>query len=306
MEHLNQVQRAVDYIEEHLEEDISVDAIAAVACFSRWHFQMIFSSAVGETLKDYIRKRRLSNALITLGAGDERILDIALNARFESQESFTRAFKNMFGINPGECRKLGPEHFMILNKPKITMDYLDHLYQGINMQPVFKTKSEFHVIGLGASFISILSPEKNNHLVIPKLWSQFTQRQSEIKSRISPYDYGICMPMTKDLKKSHPDECYYMACTEISDSNMTVPEGMNLKTIPAGEYAVFTHKGSLSKLDHTMNYIYGAWLSKSDRTLREAPDLELYDERFKPDSDDSEFDIYIPVVAKGINEKLSR
>jgi AraC family transcriptional regulator len=67
------------------------------------------------------------------------------------------------------------------------------------------------------------------------------------------------------------------------------------KVVPAGRYAVFTHKGKLDKLEHTMSYIYGSWLPKSGEELREAADLEIYDERFKFGSDDSELDIYIPV-----------
>lgn len=291
MEHLDQIQRAIDYIEDHLNDELSVEQIARVAAFSRWHFQIVFSSVIGETLKEYIRKRRLSLALISLSSTDQRIIEIAVNSGFDSQESFTRAFKNQFGLTPGDYRKNGAKDYMILHKPKITMEYLDHLYEGINMQPVFKKLPEFKVIGIGEKFISILSPEKNNHIVIPKLWDRYIPRRNEIKSRVGLIDFGVCMPAEN---KNHSDECFYMACAEVNDSEV-VPVGMIAKTIPAGEYAVFTHKGFLNKLDHTMNYIYGAWLPKSGRKLREAPDLELYDSRFNPSSEKSEFDIYIPI-----------
>lgn len=295
MEHLDQIQRAIDFIEDHMGSDLSVDEIAREAAFSRWHFQIIFSSVVGETVKEYIRKRRLSNSLSLLRSTDQRIIEISLEAGFDSQEAYTRAFKSQFGITPGEYRKNGAKDYMILHKPKITMAYLDHLYEGINMQPIFKRLPKFNVMGLGTNFISILSPEKNNHIVIPKLWDAYISRKDEIVNRVKPIDMGICMPVSNDSQKSHPDECFYLACTEVKDSK-NIPEGMIIKAIPSGEYAVFTHKGPLSKLDHTMNYIYGAWLPKSGRKLREAPDLELYDERFNPDSDQSEFDIYIPTT----------
>lgn len=294
MEHLDQIQRAIDFIEGNIGADLSVDDIAREAAFSRWHFQIIFSSVVGETVKEYIRKRRLSNSLMVLRSTDQRIIEISLDAGFDSQEAYTRAFKTQFGITPGEYRKNGAKDYMILHKPKITMAYLDHLYEGINMQPIFKKLPEFKVMGLGVNFISILSPEKNNHLVIPKLWDVFLSRKQEIVHRVHAADFGICMPLSNELQKSHPDECFYLACAEVNDVN-NVPTGMITKTVPPGEYAIFTHKGPLNKLDHTMNYIYGAWLPKSGRKLREAPDLELYDERFNPESDHSEFDIYIPV-----------
>lgn len=293
MEHLRQIQRAIDYIEDHLDQELAFDSIAKVAGFSKWHFQMVFSSAVGDTLKEYIRKRRLTAAVIALGTTESRILDIALTAGFESQEAFSRAFKQMFGKNPGECRRDGIQSVLSQSKPKITMAYLDHLYGGINMQPVFKVIEEKRVIGLGTKFISTLSPDNNNQSVIPALWDQYVPRGHEIKSRISWADMGVCFDPGQ--AKTHPDECFYIAGTEVKSTDV-VPVGMMTMTIPAGRYAIFTHKGSLQKLPMTMKYIYGSWLPKSGEKLREAPDLEIYDQRFKPDSEDSELDVYIPVI----------
>lgn len=293
MTHIEQVQRAIDYIEAHLNDGLDINDIAREAAFSRWHFQIVFSSMIGETVKEYIRKRRLSLSLKRLKNEDSRILDIALEAGFESQEAFSRAFKNQFGITPGDSRKEQFKKVMILQKPQITMEYLNHLYGGFNMEPVFKKLSEFKVVGLGDKFVSILSPEKNNHIVIPALWDNYLSRKNEIQKIVTDVDFGVCLPI-EDKHKSHPDECLYLACAEVQNFN-SVPDGMIIRVIPTGEYAVFTHVGQLDKLDHTMNYIYGSWLPKSGKKLREAPDLELYDSRFNPNSDKSEFDIYIPI-----------
>lgn len=294
MEHLHQVQRAIDFIEQHLEDDLDVGDIAKEAAFSRWHFQTVFGAMVGDSCKEYIRKRRLSEALNLLTQTDLRIIDVSLRSGFESQEAFTRAFKNFFGVTPGECRKLDAGEFKTLQKPKITMAYLDHLYRGVNMQPVFRSLPEFSVIGVGERFISILSPEKNNHIVIPKLWETFFQKENQIKSRAGLSNYGVCSPLTSDQFKEHPDEGFYMAATAVTDTQF-VPEGMTAQVIPQGEYAVFTHKGALKKLEHTINYIYGSWLPKSGRKLRLAPDLEIYDHRFSPNDEASEFEILIPI-----------
>ncbi len=292
MDHLRQMQRAIDYIEDHLDGDLSTDSIAKEAGFSKWHFQMVFYSAVGDTLKEYIRKRRLTGAMIAIGTTDKRILDVALDAGFESQESFTRAFKTMFGKNPGECRKEGIKSIMSLNKLKITMEYLDHLYRGINMEPVFKFIAEKKVIGMGTKFISALSPDNNNQVLIPALWQKYVPRRNEIQFAMGPEDIGVCL--NPKGEKSHPDECFYMACAEVKKIEK-IPEGMISMTLPEGEFAVFTHKGRVEKLGMTMKYIFGSWLPKSGKKLRDAPDLEIYDQRFKPDSEDSELDIYIPI-----------
>jgi len=294
MDHLVRVQRAIDFIEDHLKDDLPTDVIAKEACFSMWHFQKVFSAAVGESLKDYVRKRRLTSASVELCTSERRILDIAVDYQFESQESFTRAFKAMFGLNPGECRKQGIGSVRALNQPRITMEYLDHLYGGMTMQPKFIELQEKKVVGMGANFISILSPEKNNHVVLPKLWDEFLKRAAEISGRKGRFDIGLCEGISDESKKSHPDECFYMACAEV-DSFESVPEGMVTKVVPAGRYAVFTHKGKLDTFEHTMGYIFGSWLPKSGEELREAPDLEVYDERFCFGADNSEVDIYIPI-----------
>ena len=66
--------------------------------------------------------------------------------------------------------------------------------------------------------------------------------------------------------------------------------------IPASRYAVFTHRGLLINLPHTIKYIWGTWVTKGEYQHKNAPDFELYDERFDPHSESSEFDIYVPIV----------
>ena len=106
---------------------------------------------------------------------------------------------------------------------------------------------------------------------------------------------GCCIPLERSKeRRNHADECYYIVCAEV-DTADEIPDGMEATTISAGRYAVFTHKGKLDTLEHTLRYIYGAWLLRSGAELRDVPDLEIYDERFIPDSDESEFDICIPV-----------
>ena len=90
--YLKRVQLGIDYIEENLNSEITLASVAEVSGISQWHFQRIFKALTNETLKFYIRSRRLSNALQKLLFSDSKILDIALDSGFESQESFSRAF----------------------------------------------------------------------------------------------------------------------------------------------------------------------------------------------------------------------
>jgi len=179
MDHLKRVERAIDYIEAHLCEHLPIDEIAGVAEYSMWHFQKVFTATVGEPVKDYIRKRRLTSAMSQLLSTERRIIDVAVEHQFESQESFTRAFKAMFGRTPGECRKRGQGTMPTMRKPRISAEYIDHLYRSMTMEPQFVVNGERFIVGLATHFISIVSPDKSNHIVLPKLWQAYMQRRHE-------------------------------------------------------------------------------------------------------------------------------
>ncbi|MGE5654502.1 MAG: helix-turn-helix transcriptional regulator [Bacillota bacterium] len=110
MEHVQATRIALDYIERNLREEIRVDDLARAVHFSSSHFPVIFAKVVGCTVAEYIRRRRLAYAAWDLALSSKRILDIALEYRFESQEVFTRAFKRRYGITPGFFRR--NDHFV--------------------------------------------------------------------------------------------------------------------------------------------------------------------------------------------------
>jgi AraC family transcriptional regulator len=294
-DHIERVQRALDYIDDHLCDELTIETLAGTAAFSTWHFQRVFSAMVGEPVMSYVRRRRLASAMIELATTRRRIIEIAWDHCFESQESFTRAFKSTFGITPGHCRRHGVDSLLCAARPKITREYLNGKYGGWNMQPVIRTLTEKKVVGMGAPFISILSPDRNNHIVIPRLWDRFIGRIGEIAGRIGHETLGLCGELPAGIERSRDDEFYYIACAEV-ESLEDLPDGMIGRVVPAATFAVFTHVGSLDRLGRTMDYIYGSWLPGSGHERpADVPDLELYDERFDPASERSEIDIYIPI-----------
>lgn len=100
------IQRTIDWIESNIHEQISAEDIADGVSFSKFHFHRIFQSSVGMSVAVYIRMRRLANAAVALLQSDERIIDIAMYYQFESQEAFTRAFKKMYALPPGQYRRI--------------------------------------------------------------------------------------------------------------------------------------------------------------------------------------------------------
>ena len=96
--------RVLLYIQKHLDEQISLDELARVACFSPFHFHRIFRGMMGESLKEHIRRLRLERAGIQLRKSSTSITQIAFQAGYEALESFIRAFKEIFGVAPSEYR----------------------------------------------------------------------------------------------------------------------------------------------------------------------------------------------------------
>ena len=105
MDWMQGIQKAIDYIEEHIGEDIDYENIAKTAYSSSYHFQRVFGIMCGITLGEYIRRRRLTLAGNELLASNISVTDVALKYGYDSPESFSRAFTRFHGINPSQVKK---------------------------------------------------------------------------------------------------------------------------------------------------------------------------------------------------------
>lgn len=105
MDRANIIHDLLDWIETHLDQPLLLDNVAAKSGYSKWHLQRMFRSTTGHALGSYIRERRLSQAAQALRSTPRSILDIALQFHFDSQPSFSRAFKKQFGKTPAVYRR---------------------------------------------------------------------------------------------------------------------------------------------------------------------------------------------------------
>jgi AraC family transcriptional regulator len=97
--------RVLDHIEAHLEGDLALDQLASIACLSRFHFARAFKAAVGQSPHRYVSAKRLEHAKVLLVREDRALVDIALALNFSCQANFTRAFRQVTGLTPGQYRR---------------------------------------------------------------------------------------------------------------------------------------------------------------------------------------------------------
>ena len=219
MNYLIQVQQGIDFIEANLEFELTLNDVAKAACISQWHFQRIFKALTNETLKTYIRSRRLSNALEKLLHSDDRILDIAMAAGFESQQSFTRSFKQAFDMTPNQARKIGDKN-QFLKKIVFDSSYLKHINQSLSLNPEIYTVEEKNYIGIQTEYFSDDTEKNNLGEKLPSLWDAFLLRLDEIQNIVDEKGYGIIQQPSKQSQNECDTklECslQYSAVIEVS------------------------------------------------------------------------------------------
>jgi len=288
MKYLEQVQRGIDFIEDHLDAELQTAEVARQAGISHWHFQRIFKALTNETLKTYIRSRRFAIALEMLLSTQERIIEIAMAAGFESQESFTRAFKLAFGVTPAAYRQRGMRH-QFLRKPSFDAEYLSHLHANVSLEPEMYEQPDLLVVGMQTHFFGVESDKNNLAQKLPALWGAFLPRLNEVPDTVAGCCYGIVRP-----RHENADELEYLAAIAVQ-REVAVPPGMVLRRLPGGRYARFTHRGQVARIDQTVSYIYASWLPRSGLRHSYGADLEFYGADYHPTSESSRIQYAIPV-----------
>ncbi len=275
-EKLNAVYTSIEFIEDRLQEEISVADIAAAAGYSLYHFIRTFNQIVHHSPYDYLIRRRLSEAACELLSTDRRILDIALDFCFHSHETFSRAFRRMFAMTPSQWRA-GNEILRRSLMPRLTLTYLEHINQGDFLRSILVQRDEVIIAGL------MMQGRES----LPQLWRSLERVLSGIPSPRGErnfYGVSVHLPMSEETS-------FFLAAVEI-ESSKAIPPTLVAQTIPAGPYASFIHKGAEAAIPLTLDYIYHTWLPKSDMRLAYPIEIEHFGEVIMPGNDRV---IYIPI-----------
>ncbi|NCC62691.1 MAG: AraC family transcriptional regulator, partial [Verrucomicrobiae bacterium] len=140
-DHQERLNRALQYINEHMDEPLSLQTLADVACFSPYHFHRIFAAYVGEPLSTFVRRIRLEKAAHYLCHSRQSVIDIALAAGYESHAAFTKAFTKHFGESPTDFRKQRTVYLLRQQQLVITIKRKEDI-----MSPEIRNREESTVV----------------------------------------------------------------------------------------------------------------------------------------------------------------
>ncbi|MCO7187554.1 MULTISPECIES: AraC family transcriptional regulator [unclassified Pseudoalteromonas] len=278
--------KSIDYIEANLHEKISVHEIAAASHYSTYHYSRIFKALIGDTPKEYLRKRRLTLAAKRLLTEDVSILTLAMDCQFDSQEAFTRAFKALFDMTPAQYRKIN-EPFRLLYKKPFSPDDLAFLQNNISMEPEIIEQPAMKIVGIANVY-------EDGDLSLHKLWSGFRPYRDKIPNRVGDHFFGIYENYQEDGDVTR----FVYICSAQVENFDDVPDGLITRELTAQTYARFTHTGPIANLEETLRYIWGSWLPKSRYEYADKPDFELLPGGFNDADPNNKVYLNIPVTLK--------
>jgi len=281
------LMRGVDYIERNIGHELTLAKVAAQAALSEFHFHRLFRSRFGMPVMDYVRRRRITQAATALLHSRTAILAIALDAGFESQAAFTRAFRRVYHTTPAQYRSRGRDVPWLSSAP--ISEAALAMFPGLGKdQPRLETIEAFDVAGVEASF------DGAGRARIPQLW--------EALVRLTGFpNFAEC----DRIGISENDDAViggvlgYMAAIRLSPGQ-DVAAGLTRRTLAGGTYLVFTFEGPFQKISAAYDYIFGIWMPGSRHLVAPMPSfnrMAAQDHRPGTDTLAGITQIWIPVVA---------
>jgi AraC family transcriptional regulator len=286
-EYASRLNRVLDHIDQHLADPLELAALAEVAHFSPYHFHRLFAAWMGETLGEYLRRRRLEIAAQRLAANARLpVLNVALEVGFGSGEAFARAFKERFDCTPTQWRTHARQRWALeLASSRAQHRNLDQAtrkaYQATqaactdddgSTHPFQEITMNVEVLTLPAARIAYLRHIGPYGPAIGKFWSGTVEPWLNANALIGRITYGVGHD---DPAITAPDKCRYDAGVEV-DAGFTPNGSANLMSLPGGRYAVAQFTGSSSNISTAWTEIFRDWLPGSGMQIGARPCFERY------------------------------
>lgn len=308
MEAWESIQKTLDHIELNLKETIDIGNLANQANLSPYYYQKLFRRLVGKPVMEYVKLRRLAYAADKLRLEGGKILDLAIEYGFNNHETFTRSFKETYGMTPESYRNkpLFLSHYIM---PDLSMKYrlvdegVPLVANGIVLEVKRQTLSEDRLF----SGISVQNPINNTPGIdfLGELWKRHHK------------EFGLMIPCLVDerveigISSAGDREGFftYFAGSEVHKHTDEWLQHADLygqcenRKLPAGEYVVCTfdaenfHSLTTNSLNKAVDYMFGTWLPRHGLTC-EGFLAEIYDHRCLGVAEGPEMDIMVKLIKK--------
>ena len=295
-EYVSRINRVIDYIEKHIDEELSLEVLANVADFSRFHFHRIFSVMVGETLNHFIQRIRVEKAAMKLSANPkESITDIAFDCGFSGSAAFSRAFRENFQMSPSQWRskksfqdskicKINGNHRKTTGKIWKDFDVSLQYNLGVNQNLIWRIKMKEKkqqiqvevkdMPDFNVAYVRHIGPYKGDSELFKGLFEKLMKwagprgllRFPETKCMSVYYDD----PNVTDETKLRTDVCVTVPVDTAVDGEI------GKMTIPGGKFAVAHCELSQDEYEGAWKMLMGGWLPESGYQPDDRLCYELY------------------------------
>ena len=268
MNPLAQMNQAMEYLEEHLTEEIDFEQMSRIAGCSEYHFRRMVSYLAGMSLGEYLRNRKLALAVSMLQNG-QKVIDCAVNLGYNSPDAFSKAFQAMHGITPSQAKRKGsavksfpPMAFQLTIQGGDKMDYRIVHKEAFTIVG-FKKRITLQYRGINPQMDSL--NEKLTPAIVMELKSLCNTEPKGILSVSANFE-------NQTEEGTELDQYVAVATTD------KAPDGYDTLEVKASDWAVFTSVGPFpDTLQNTWARIYSEWLASSDYQLVEGPGMLWYD-----------------------------
>lgn len=284
MEWIERLNKAINYIEEHISEKIDYDQIAKLACCSTYHFQRMFAYMASVPLSEYIRRRRMSLAAVDLQCGDEKVVDVALKYGYTSPTAFNRAFQSVHGIAPSLVKEEGvslraypPISFKIIIKGADELNYR------------IEKKDAFRIVGIKQPLYKEI---EKNFEIVPQMW-QKAAMDGTIPKLVSMMDGQPMGVLGVSICNDFEEWKYFIA---VASTKAIDSHAFEEYTVSPFTWAIFSGEGQCPQaIQELEQRIITEWLPTSGYEYDNGPDIELY---MNQDPQNAKYEVWIPVRKK--------
>ena len=275
------LNKAIDYIEDNLLDDLTPSQIAEQIHISNSHLQRGFTSLAGLTIGEYIRNRRLSLAGHELSKNDAKVIDIGIKYGYETSESFSKAFSRYHGVAPSAAKQ---NSTALKSYSRLTIKII--MEGGSVMDYRIEEKEAFEVVAK----VKTIEAEEGDSTKIPAFWGEYFA--AGLDKKVIPV-LGVCGEMSEESKE------FRYGIGDFMKEDQEVPEGFEVWKAPKSTWAVFKCVGPMpAAIQEMWKRIYSEWLPQAKyEIISTTIDFELYTDG-DTSSPDYVSEIWLPIKKK--------